>query len=225
MKKILLVNNQQAFLERNKSLLDRAGFLILTAGSAKQALQIHREQSVDLIICVLQMREMGGDALCSLIRQGGEVRNVPFILICYDTEAELERASQSGANTWLTKPVRPAQLLEQVGKFLKIPARRNYRATFNAQVNGMKEAVPFSGTTHNISASGILCETEIPLNRDDLITNLLLAVDSYQIVADGKVVRTERRPDGMQNYGVQFTSLAPESRERIEQFVAAPGQK
>jgi CheY-like chemotaxis protein len=223
MKKILLVNNLEAFLGRNKSLLNRAGFLILTATSAQEALRIYREQSVDLIISLLDMPEMGGDALCSSIRQDSELKHVPFILVCYETE--LERASQCGANAWVTKPVRPELLLEHVGRFLQIPARRDYRAIFNARVNGTRESLSFSGMTRNISASGLLCETATILNQDDLITNLLLAIDSHQIVADGKVVRSESRPDGMYNYGVQFTSLAPEYLEKIEQFVAAPGQR
>jgi CheY-like chemotaxis protein len=222
MKKILLVNSQEAFLGRNKNLLNRAGFMILTATSAKDALEIYREQSIDLIISVLDLPEIAGDTLCSTLRSGNDVRRVPFILVCYDVEAELERASQCGANAWLTRPVRPELLLEQVGKYLKIPTRRNYRATFNAKVEGTRERLQFSGMTRNISITGLLCETDMQLVQDDLITNLLLAIDSHQIVADGKVVRTEIAADGTYKYGVQFTNLSPESRDRINEYVSAP---
>jgi CheY-like chemotaxis protein len=225
MKKILLVNNQEAFLDRNKSLLNRAGFLILTATSAEEALRICREETLDLIIARLDLPETGGDQLCSLIRQDSDIRNVAVILVCYGTEAELKRTSECGANAVVTKPIRPEFLLEQISKFLKIPARRDYRAIFNAEVNGTRENMSFTGMTRNISVSGILCETTIHLNQDDLLTNLLLAIDSHQIVADGKVVRSISMPDGSYNYGVQFTSIAPEFRERIEQFVAAPEQR
>lgn len=223
MKRILLVNNVEPFLERNRSLLNRAGFLIFTATSAKQALQIYREQAIDLVISLLDMPEMGGDTLCSLIRQS-EVDNTPFLLVCYDTEAEVGRASRCGANAWLTKPVNPELLLEQVAKFLKIQARRDPRATVKAKLNGTRATSPFLGVTRNISASGFLCETSTPLNQAEIITNLLVAIDSHRVVTTGKVVRSESTPDGMYNCGVEFTRLASDSREKIESLVHPQAQ-
>lgn len=222
MKKILLVSNQESFLGRNKTLLNRAGFVILTTTSTREALQIYREQPVDLIISMLDMPEMGGDQLCNSIRNGAGDRNVPFVLVCYDTDDAIRRATQCGANGWLIKPVHPERLLEQVGKFLRIPTRRDYRASFTAQVAGTRETVTFTGMTHNISASGILCETDAFLDQDDVITNLFVALEPDPILADGRVVRAEARTDGLYNYGVQFTSIPQESRDKIQKLVANP---
>lgn len=224
MKKILLVNNQDAFLDRNKCLLNRAGFLILTAASAKQALQICREQTVDLIIALLDMPETGGDLLCAQIRRDDELKNVAIILVCYAYQAELSRASLCGANAVVTKPVRPERLLELVGKFLETPARREYRAVFNARVAGTRESLAFSGLTRNISSAGILCESATALKPDDLLSNLLFAVNAHRVVAEGKVVWAESIACGRYQYGVQFTVLPRLSRESIEAFVAAPEQ-
>ena len=223
MKKILLVNSQEAFLDRNKSLLNRAGFRILTATSTSEAFQICREQQVHLIIAQLDLPPTGGDLFCSLIRQDSELRNVSIILVCYESEAEL--ASNCGANAVVTKPIRPEQLLKLVGKFLGIRARRDYRAVFNARVEGSRESLVFSGMTRNISASGMLCETTTLLDQGDLLTNLLFSVDGTQIVADGTVVWSASVEFGKRSYGVQFIDLAPELREQIEQFVTAADQR
>jgi len=223
MKKILLVNNQEAFLDRNKSLLNRAGFLILTATSANEALQISRDQAVHLIIAQLDMPGGRGDLLCSLIRQDSELKNVSIILVCYQSEAE--QAANCGANAVVTKPVRPDQLLKLVEKFLGIRARRDYRAAFHARVEGTRESLMFSGMTRNISASGMLCESDLLVDTGDLLSNLLFSIDKNQIVADGKVVWCLSLPDGKYSYGVQFLDLAPELREKIEQFVAAADQE
>lgn len=217
MKTILLISNLEAFLERNKSLLNRAGFIILTATSAEEALQIYRRQPVDLIISLLDLPLMGGDALCRSIRKDDNLKSVPFVMVCYETD--LERASCCGANACVIKPVRPELLLEQVSRFLAIPTRRKYRASFNASVKGTRGTLLFSGVTRNISVSGLLCESSLHLNQEDEITNLLLDIESQPIVANGKVVWTESQPDGMYNYGVHFTNIAPECRDRIEQFV------
>src|ERR1700688_1718876 len=91
-KKILLVNNLQSFLERNYCLLDRAGFEVYTATSAVEALQVHRAQRVNLIIATLDMPQLGGDWLCSQIRQDSELCKVSKILVCYPVPKDIERA-------------------------------------------------------------------------------------------------------------------------------------
>jgi CheY-like chemotaxis protein len=221
MKKILLVNSQEAFLDRNKSLLNRAGFRILTATSADEALQVCREQSIVLIIAQLNMPGTGGDQLCMQIRQDRDLRSVSIILVCYDVDAEIERASHCGSNAVVTKPIRPDLLLKLVAKFLGIQARREYRAVFNARLEGTRERKMFSGMTRNISISGILCESSTLLNQDDLLSNLLFELNATPIVADGKVVWIARMPEAKYSYGVRFINLAPEQREVIERFVTA----
>lgn len=216
MKKILLVNNLQRFLERNKSLLDREGFKIFTATSTIEALQIHTAEKVDLIVALLDMPEMGGDKLCSLIRQREELSNVSILLICYPGHGEVGKASSCGANALLIKPVRPDILLQEVARLLSVPTRLDHRAI----VHGMVQSREFSGISRDISVSGILCETDTPLNPDELITNMSFIINSHEIVTDAKVVRSMSMPDGMYNYGVRFIGLKPEHTEEIEKFVA-----
>jgi CheY-like chemotaxis protein len=124
MKTVLLVHHSRSFLERNSALLSRLGILTLTASTATEALAIFQMQPVDLVISVLEMPEMGGDALCRTIRNSATWK-VPFILVCYDFDPEVKRALISGADACLVKPVRPELLLEMVGRFLRQPVRRH----------------------------------------------------------------------------------------------------
>jgi two-component system chemotaxis response regulator CheY len=216
-KKILLVNNLQSFLKRNYSLLDRAGFDVYTATSTLEALQIHRAQKVNLIIAMLDMPQLGGDSLCSLIRQDSELCKVSIILVCYPIPKDMEKASQCGANVWLTKPVRPDVLLQEVEKLLSISTRIDLRTSVRGIVNNRR----FSGSLHNISVSGILCETDMLLNPDELITSMSIDISSSEIIAGGKVVRSANNLNGLYNYGVQFIGLAPGYREEIANLVAS----
>jgi len=215
MKKILLVSNVHSFIERNSFLLDRAGFTIYTATSAIEALHIHRAQRVDLIIAALDMPEMGGDKLCSIIRQEGELCKVSIILACYPVPREVERASRCGANVWLPKPIHPYVLLQEVDKLITIPTRLDHRTS----VQGVVHSTKFSAILRNISVSGILFETDILLNPDEFITNMSFVIGSREIIAEGNVVRSMDMLDGMYKYGVQFTALAPGHREEIAKFV------
>jgi CheY-like chemotaxis protein/uncharacterized protein YodC (DUF2158 family) len=216
LKKILLVNTLPTFLERNTTLLNRVGFRIYTASSAVEALQIHRTEQVDLIISLLDMPEMGGDKLCSLIRQDVVLRKVSFLLICSPFSWQIEKASHCGANAWICKPVQPELLLHEIRKLIAIPKRLDHRAS----IHGRVRCKWFSGISRNISVSGVLCETVMAIDPDELITDLSVSIGSREIVADGKVVRTVCLPDGQYNYGVQFIGLASDYRKVIETFIS-----
>jgi len=216
LKKILLVNNLSNFLERNTSLLNRAGFRLYTAATALEAMQIHRAQKVDLIIAMLDMPEMGGDMMCSLIRQDLELRKVSILLICQPTAGQIEKASQCGANAWICKPVQPGLLLQEVGKLIAVPTRMDHRTS----IHGIVRSKWFSGISRNISVSGLLCESDMAIDTDEVITSMSVFLKSRELIADGKVVRAVNLPGGLYNYGVQFIGLAPEHRKEIEIFVA-----
>jgi DNA-binding response OmpR family regulator len=220
MKKIIIVNAIHAFLERDKSILSRADFRIFTATSGKEALRIHQEEKVNLLVADLALPDMGGDVLCSLVRKESTIRNVSIILVCQNLPEELERVSTCGANAWVTKPVRPEQLVESVGQLLAVSLRRGYRVLLKAKVHGARENVSFFCTSHNISVSGILLETEKLLEPGNRITCTFFLPGSRQIAVDGEVVRFDKKSDGMHHYGVRFTDLAPEFREEIERFIA-----
>jgi CheY-like chemotaxis protein len=218
--KVLVVSNSPTFLERNKRLLTRAGVRILAAASAEEALKIHYKERVNLIIAILGVPEMGGDGLCSLIRQEEDIREVSFILICNDTPDQLERASHCGSNAWLTRPVDPTLLRETVENLLTVPPRRDYQAFFRAKVRGRRKSFSFTGISRNISTAGLLIESDRILCENDLIKGTFVVSDSQLIAAECRVVRTVRREDGTFQYGVRFSKIDPECCRTIEKYVA-----
>jgi len=216
LQKILIVNNQPNFLERNEGLLTKIGFRVYTAASAPEAMQIHRLHRVNLIIAMLDMPEMGGDLLCSLIRQDPLLRKVSILLICQPTSAQIERASSCAANAWICKPLKPGLLLQEVGKLISIPTRVDHRAG----IHGIVHCKWFSGVSRNISVSGVLCETDVEIDPEELITSMSVSLNSREIISDGKVARSVKLPNGLYNYGVQFIGLAADHQKEIEALVA-----
>jgi CheY-like chemotaxis protein len=164
---------------------------------------------------MLDLPDMEGDVLSSLIRRKGQLSKVSIILVCYPVPRDLERASRCGANAWVTKPIHPYNLLHEVGKLLNIPTRLNHRTN----VNGIVHCLWFSGMLQNISVSGILCETDMLFDKDELIIGMSFVIGSHEIIADGKFVRSVNLPDGRYNYGVQFINIEPEYQEVIADFV------
>jgi len=230
MKKILLVNASRYFIDEGKSLLDRKDFQVFMAPTVMQALQIHREERVNLIVTDLHMPEMGGDVLCTRIRQETDVRTVSVILVCHDVPEDLEKAARCGANVILKKPFSARSLLEQVEKLLAICIRRGYRVLLRAKVKGAIEDGVFFCTSQNVSVSGILIETDRDLKPGDIINCSFYLPGAAHIVADGEVARIERQVDGKNHCGVRFLELSLTDRQEIEKFIAetvateAPGQ-
>lgn len=220
MKKILLVNASRYFIDEGKSLLDRKDFQVFMAPSVMQALQIHRQERVNLIVTDLHLPEMGGDVLCERIRQETDVRAVSVILVCHDVPADLDRAARSGANVCLKKPFAARTLLDHVEKLLAVCVRRGYRVLLRAKVKSSLEDGVFFCTSQNLSVSGILIETDRDLRAGVIISCSFYLPGSAHIVADGEVVRSERLPDGKYSCGIRFTELAAEHYRAIEAFIA-----
>jgi CheY-like chemotaxis protein len=225
MKKILIVNAISVSLEREKSILDRADFRIFCASSAADALRIHRDEQVDVIVADLDVHDMTGDQLCSLIRKDNGLRTVSFIMVCHGTPKELERVTTCGANTWIEKPIRAEQLIQSVGQFLDVPLRRGYRVLLKVKADGAHDGLEFFGMSHNISVSGILIETEAVLAKGDNVTCSFFLPGSHQIMVSGNVVRIDKQKETVTQYGIRFSNLAAKCREEIEKFIDSHASK
>ena len=126
-KKILIVDDLRPIVEAEKNILSRSGFSIFTATSGEEALKIHRAEKVDLIISDLNMPGMGGDELCSIIKRDDSLKNVSIIIICFNKKSEIEKCEACGANSFITKPIKPEELFRKVSGFLDAPEREGLR--------------------------------------------------------------------------------------------------
>src|SRR6266542_2277997 len=117
MKKILLVNTNQSLSEWEKCLKGIEGILVFTASTGDEALRIHQEERIDLLVTDLEMCDKEGETLSSLISREGTGRHVSVILACEDIPEQLERVSQFGAAS-ITRPVTPSRFHQKVGQIL-----------------------------------------------------------------------------------------------------------
>ena len=220
MKKVLLINPVKNSLASNKNILDRDNLLIFTAATAAEALRIHQEEMVDLFVAELDLPDMGGDVLCSRIRNDQALRKVSVILVCSDTPTEVRRAESCGANARLLKPVTPEQLSDSVGKFLAVPTRQDYRVLVRVQVYSERGMTVLFCSSRNISVSGLLIETDGLLSAGDRISCMFFLPGLRQVTAIGEVIRAARLTRTMNQYGIRFITLNPQSQAEIENFVS-----
>lgn len=99
--------------------LKHAGFEVMTANSARNALRLSAENQFDLIISDIGMPEMNGYDLAESLRQKEGYAETPMIAVTGYTEYDDRgRSIAAGFNAHLTKPINPAHLLTVIGELL-----------------------------------------------------------------------------------------------------------
>jgi response regulator RpfG family c-di-GMP phosphodiesterase len=186
-----------------------------------EALRLQREECVDLIVAELNLDDMGGDELCTLVRNDNPQRNVAFVLTCRDNPDDLVRGEQSSANALLMRPIQPMQLLKTVGQFLTVQLIRSKRAPLRVRVFSRKDNSTFYCVSHNVSVTGVLLESEERLNLGDRIECQFSLDGSRQIEVVGEVVRSVRMLDGGHQFGIHFIDLKREAYKEIDRYVNA----
>jgi CheY-like chemotaxis protein len=221
MRKILLVSTSKVFLRRNANLLFGRGLEIFTAYNGEEALKLHEEHIFDLILSELELDGIDGSRLCAEVHMLKNSQHVSIILICYDILNSIHRVEQSGANAMLLKPIDPIQLLETIGSFIDMQLGRSKRVVLNVKVISKQLDQEFLCFSHDVSNTGILLETEHQLSLGNRIICKFTLDDSFNIEAEGEVIRYMSLPECRNLYGVKFLALPLPCRKAIEDYVAA----
>ncbi len=114
MKKILIVEDEEAIRSFEAINLSRAGYTIVEAGSGEEALQIYdAESDFDIALLDISMPGMDGFALCKELRARSQ--KLGIIMLTARTQ-EMDKISglMMGADDYITKPFSPSELLARV---------------------------------------------------------------------------------------------------------------
>lgn len=224
MQKVLLVDDVKLFLELEKAILSKRNLQIFTASSGHEAIEIHKRERVDLILCDLYMPGMDGDELCRIIRSDGTLKNVSIVMVTTSaSEEDIERCKKAGANDYIAKPLKPIELLNKLNAYFSVAMRANTRVFVRLKVEGTAggSSEVFIGTTLNISSSGFLIETARIFALGDTASFSLAIPDrAAQIYAKGEVVRKAGGAQPKMNYyGINLIDLKEEDKQAIEAYV------
>ena len=223
MKKIILPSGMRLLLEQSRSFLSREDVRFYPADAAGDILRVHRAEKADLIILEFSSTGTGTKGFCATIREDGDLRSVSIIVVCDDTYPAREAAGQCRANAVLTRPLSAGVLADKAGELLSIAPRREYRVLLSISTLGLHGASPFFCRSQNISASGMLIETEKPLATGDRVECLFFVPPAVKVHTDAEVVRSipQARGFGPMGYGIRFRDLAPDDRRAIASFVTS----
>ncbi|WP_081458495.1 response regulator transcription factor [Solidesulfovibrio fructosivorans] len=114
--KILLVDDASPVRNMIKYMLAKEGFYDITeASNGKEALEILKNQKVDLVIADLLMPQISGLELLEKAKEIDSANNIKFIMISgSDSKENIVKAIQLGASYYLLKPISAKVLLRKV---------------------------------------------------------------------------------------------------------------
>jgi DNA-binding response OmpR family regulator len=116
-KTILVVDDKANVRELLREYLLEAGFNVVTATNGREALYAARHENPDAVLLDLMMPEMDGYQFLSHYRRE---RSVPVIIItARDEESEAVRGLELGADDYVIKPFRMAELAARVRAVLR----------------------------------------------------------------------------------------------------------
>ncbi|HZD18117.1 MAG TPA: response regulator [Actinomycetota bacterium] len=114
---VLVVDDERKIRELVRGYLERAGYVVLLAGSGTQGLETAERERPDLLILDLMLPDLPGEEVARTLRRRSDV---PIIMLTAKaTEEDRINGFHLGADDNLTKPFSPRELTARVGIVLR----------------------------------------------------------------------------------------------------------
>ena len=113
---ILVVDDEPSLVELSTTILTRAGYHVISAGSAKEALKLLASNPVDAMLCDIIMPNMDGAELAKIVQKEYPEIVILFVSGYYENDPQHEDAILR-KNT-LMKPYRSEELLRRMSQLL-----------------------------------------------------------------------------------------------------------
>ena len=119
-KKILVVDDEARIRELGEvTLSGNPDYEALVAKDGKGAIAVCRKVHPDLVFLDVKMPGMDGFEVCRLLKKNPATADIKVVVLtAFAQHATMRQASEAGADDYMTKPFRPAQLLEKARKLL-----------------------------------------------------------------------------------------------------------
>lgn len=117
---ILVVDDSITTRTLEKNILETAGYQVVTATDGTEAVQQLKQHPIALVVADVQMPNMDGISLTRYLRDSGDYREMPVILVTsLESREDRERGMLAGANAYIVKRgFNQAELLTTIEQLL-----------------------------------------------------------------------------------------------------------
>lgn len=116
---LLLVDDNEQNLELLEAYLEEVGGTIVTARDGLEALKAIEQRRPDVMLLDIMMPRMSGYQLCKKLKSEESTKSIPIIMVTALNEvSDMERATELGADDFISKPLNKPDLVARVRKAL-----------------------------------------------------------------------------------------------------------
>ena len=172
---VLVVDDNEANRLLAQGTLEDEGYRVVLATGGAAAVEAFERESPDCVLLDVRMPEVDGFAACTRIRAlpGGAETPVIFLTALRDVDT-FDEALRVGGDDFLSKPVRPAELIARVGTALKLRRMRvELRGHYELLKHQRDDLLRLQLQKERLSAF-LVHDLKNPVNAMDLHAQLLL---------------------------------------------------
>ncbi|MBU1998722.1 MAG: response regulator [Candidatus Omnitrophota bacterium] len=113
--KILVVDDEQDVRERIKSILERRGYQVFTAGDGQEGLDKVKSDDIDIVYCDIVMPNMDGFEFLKKFREFN-IKAEVIMVTGYSTVDKCVEAIENNACGYLIKPLKAEDILKNLAQ-------------------------------------------------------------------------------------------------------------
>jgi len=119
--KVLIADDHPQILELLEAYLEALPVTVSVARDGEATLAAVEREQPDLILLDIMMPKRSGFEVCRVLKDDPRHRDIPIVMVTALNEVgDMERARESGADDYLSKPVNKNELLSRVRNLLKL---------------------------------------------------------------------------------------------------------
>ena len=122
MKRILVIEDNEAMREELVAILGFEGFEVMDAEDGRIGLQVISDQRPDLVLCDVMMPNLDGYGTLKAVRGDPATERLPFVfLTAKASDRDRARGVALGATAYMTKPFSARSIVETINELLAAP--------------------------------------------------------------------------------------------------------
>lgn len=136
--KILLVDDEPDIIEFIRYNLIKEGYIVFTAGTGREAIEIAKKEVPHLALLDVMMPEMDGIETCKELRAIPKLSNLIIAFLTARSEDYSQIAGfESGADDYINKPIKPRVLISRIKALLRRVIPNDNQQDIIIELNGM----------------------------------------------------------------------------------------
>ena len=181
--RVLIVDDEPDILDLLDYNLSKEGYRVKTASNGKKAVALAGKFLPDLILLDIMMPHQDGVETCRQIRENPDLYNTFIVFLTARSEEYSEVAAfDTGADDYITKPIKPRALISRIGAMFRREAKKGQK---NTKINAGNLIIDRTSYTVTVNDKPItLPKKEFELlyylvqnpdkvhSRDDLLQNI-----------------------------------------------------